>query len=191
MLTFSYTFDFYKHVVPIIADCMELDGDRVLYDTMKHCNLIDPGLKLPYKEIYVTATNENNEYVGFCGLSISLEEPYKDFVMVSWLVVDRRFRGKNYGSQLLKEIERYVRENYSNNKLLYVECNVYSWKGYSEWEFDPERKVVRFYIKNGYKEVGEIRKVIKRKSIKNTIPSYFLGEPHGMIMVKDLENENG
>lgn len=55
------------------------------------------------------------------------------------LAVIEKYRGKNIGSIMLKEAERYVRENDGKNLVLHAQC-----------------RVVDFYRKSGFIELGDV-----------------------------------
>jgi len=55
------------------------------------------------------------------------------------LAVIEKYRGKNIGSVMLKEAERYVRENGGKDLILHAQC-----------------RVVDFYKKSGFIELGNV-----------------------------------
>lgn len=111
------------------------------------------------KKKLILITEDKGNLIGFIGLKKYEDNPARDFIdltkfaWITWIAVLPEFRDRDIGSELLKFAEKYV-EIY--NKLGLV--------------LDCRKKVINFYIKNGYS--------IVRNYVDNKMPRY--------VMVKEL-----
>ena len=100
------------------------------------------------KIVFAVCLNDDNAHIG--NVSLDMIDPRHRNARLSIFIADKSVRGKGFGSEALKLLERYASENLSLHKI-WCKTDV----GYPE--------ILRFYEKLGFHKEG----ILKEHELKN------------------------
>lgn len=102
--------------------------------------------KIKKKEIFVL--KEKNEYAGhICFGKYLVNPPFAGSVFIEELAVKQKFRGKGFGIALIENLVKFCK----NKEILVI------YLGTSD---KKDKKVIKFYEKQGFKKVGWLKDIV-------------------------------